>query len=136
MFYEVLSKRIGADAKGNDKEYSERFIVENCMTCAEAEMKVLGFWNGENDVVSVKQSKIREFINNKENDEQGIFLAKLESVFIDEQTGEEKKTKYTIGLFSTSVEEATRLVVEYMKQGVENLRLAAVKNTSFIELLK
>lgn len=136
MFYEVLSKRVGVDAKGNNKDYSEKFIVENCMTCAEAEMKTLQFWNGENDVVSVKQSKIREFINKKENEEQGIFLAKLESVFIDEQTGEEKATKYSVGLFATSVEESTKLVVEYMKQGMDDLRIASIKKTSFVELLK
>lgn len=136
MYHETLSKRIGQDAKGNDKEYSEKFLVGDCMTCAEAEMKTLHYWNGENDVIGVKQSKIREFVNDRTNEEQGIYLAKLESVFIDESTGEEKTTKYVIGLFAKSVEESTKLVVDYMRQGLDDLRIVSIKKTTFVELLK
>ena len=57
MYYEVTSKRVVVDPKGNDKEISERFIVVNCELFGEAEMKTLQEYNGENDVVvSMNQS--------------------------------------------------------------------------------
>lgn len=136
MFYESISKRTVIDKKsGNDKDINERFIVENCELCAECEQKILEYWNGECDVISVKQSKIREFINERNNEDQSVFLATIEDVYIDED-GEEKTTKYIVGLFSLSVEESTKLVVDYMKQGLSNLRLTSIKKTKIVDVLK
>lgn len=104
MMYEVTSKRVGQDAKGNDREYVEKFLIDNCELCAEAESKCLEFWNGENDVISVKQSKVREFVNERVDDDQDIYLATIEDVFINEATGEKKATKYIVGLFAVSTE--------------------------------
>ncbi len=136
MYYETLSKRVGTDAKGNDREFSEKFIVEECEICAEAESKTLQYWNGENDVVSVKQSKIREFVNTRQDEEQDIYLATIEDVFVEEATGEEKTTKYVVGLFAKSTPEATKRVVDYMQQGISDLRLAAIRRTNIVELLR
>lgn len=136
MFYESVSKRTIIDQKsGNDKDINERFIVKNCELCAECEQKILEYWNGECDVVSVKQSKIREFINERNSEEQSIFLATIEDVYIDDD-GEEKTTKYIVGLFSVSVEESTKMVVDYMKQGLSNLRLTSIKKTKIVDVLK
>ena len=136
MFYESVSKRTIIDQKsGNDKDINERFIVENCELCSECEQKILEYWNGECDVISVKQSKIREFINERNSEDQSIFLATIEDVYIDED-GEEKTTKYIVGLFSVSVEESTKMVVDYMKQGMSNLRLTSIKKTKIIDVLK
>lgn len=135
MYYEVLSKRIGQDAKGNDREYSERFLVENAVICAAAEQKVLALWNGQNDVVSIKQSKIREFVNKRKDDDQYIFLATIEDIFIDENSGEEKTTKYIVGLFANSVEEATKITAEYMRQGINDMMLTSIKKTKIVDLL-
>ena len=136
MFYESVSKRTIIDQKsGNDKDINERFIVENCELCAECEQKILEYWNGECDVISVKQSKIREFINERSSEDQSIFLSTIEDVYIDDD-GEEKTTKYIVGLFSVSVEESTKMVVDYMKQGMSNLRLTSIKKTKIVDVLK
>lgn len=135
MFYEAVSKRTIIDQKsGNDKDVNEKFIVKDCELCAECEQKVLEYWNGECDVTSVKQSKIREFVNERQDDEQFIFLATIEDVFTDDD-GEEKSTKYVVGVFAKSVEESTKLVVEYMKQGMSDLRLTSIKKTKIVELI-
>lgn len=136
MYYETLSKRTIVDQKGNDKEVSEKFIVENCEICAQAEVKTLEYWNVKNDVISVKQSKIREFVNERENDEQFIYLATIEDKFVDEENGEEKATKYVVGLFAQSLEEATTKVLSYMKQGINDMSLTAIRRTKIVELLK
>lgn len=135
MFYEAISKRTIIDPKSrSDKDVNEKFIVKNCELCTECEQKVLEYWNGECDVTSVKQSKIREFVNERQDDEQFIFLATIEDVFTDDD-GEEKSTKYVVGIFAKSVEESTRLVVEYMKQGMSDLRLTSIKKTKIVELI-
>lgn len=136
MFYESVSRRTIIDPKsGNDKEINERFIVENCILCAECEQKILEYWNGECEVTSVKQSKIREFINDRQNDEQSIFLATIEDTFVSDD-GEEKAMSYIVGLFSESVEESTKIVVDYMNQGLSNFTLTSIKKTKIVDVIK
>lgn len=132
--HEVTLKRTIVDNKGVDKEISEKYLVENKVFCAEAEAAMLEYWNSECEVTSVRQSKIVEFVNTRENDEQEIYLSEVESIFVDDD-GEEKATKYVVGLFSTSVEEATSQMREYMKQGIQDMKLTSVKRTKIVELL-
>ena len=134
MIHEVTLKRTVVDAKGCDKEIKENYIVENKVFCAEAEATMLEYWNAECEVTSVRQSKIVEFVNKRDNDEQEIYLSEVESIFVDED-GEEKSTKYVVGLFATSVEEATNMMKEYMRQGIQDMRLVSVKRTKIADLL-
>lgn len=135
MFFEVISKRIVIDNKGNDKEITEKFIVDNCEFISEAEKIMLLEYNGENRCTSVKESNLREFVNERQNDDQAIFLATLEDVFVTDD-GDEKATRYVVGLFANTVEEATSIMVEYMKQGLSNLKIVAIKRTKIVDLLK
>lgn len=136
MYFEVTSKRVVIDPKGNDKEISERFIVDNCELFGEAEMKTLQEYNGENDVVAIKQSKIREFVNEKnEEQDEHIYLATIVSIFVDENTGAEKETKYVVGLWATSTENATKIAVDYMSQGLSDLVLVGIKRTNFVDII-
>jgi hypothetical protein len=134
MIHEVTLKRVVVDSKGNDKEIKENYLVENKVFCAEAEAKMFEYWNAECEVTSVRQSKIMEFASQRANDEQEIYLAEVESIFVDED-GEEKATKYVVGLFSISVEEATNMMKEYMRQGIQDMRLVSVKRTKIADLL-
>lgn len=135
MFYEVISKRIIIDAKGNDKEIAEKFIIDNCELCQEAEKVMLLEYNGENRCTSIKESNLREFVNKRQDDDQAIFLATLEDVFVTDD-GDEKATRYVVGLFANTVEEATKIMIEYMKQGLSNLSLVSIKKTKIVDLLK
>ena len=135
MFYEVISKRFVTDAKGNDKEVAEKFIVDNCEFCSEAEKIMLLEYNGENRCTSIKESNLREFVNERQDDDQAIFLATLEDVFVTDE-GDEKATRYVVGLFANTVEEATKIMIEYMRQGMGNLSLVSIKKTKIVDLLK
>lgn len=135
MFYEVISKRIIIDAKGNDKEIAEKFIIDNCEFCSESEKVMLLEYNGENRCTSIKESNLREFVNERQDDDQAIFLATLEDVFVTDD-GDEKATRYVVGLFANTVEEATKIMIEYMRQGMGNLSLVSIKKTKIVDLLK
>lgn len=135
MFFEVISKRIIIDSKGNDKEIAEKFIIDNCELCCEAEKIMLLEYNGENRCTSIKESNLREFVNERQDDDQAIFLATLEDVFVTDD-GDEKATRYVVGLFANTVEEATKVMIEYMRQGMGNLSLVSIKKTKIVDLLK
>lgn len=136
MFHEVVVNRVVQDSKGFDKSVTEKYLTENKEFLAESEQMVMQEFNGECDVTSVKQSKIKEFVNENNDCEQDIYLASIEDIFLDENTGEEKATKYIVGLFALSVEEATRLTVEYMRMGLTDLRLTSIRKTKYVGLLK
>lgn len=135
MFHEVVSKRTIVDNNGNDKEVSEKFLVENCTFCAEAESEVIKYLNAENEVISVKQSKLKEFLNTRDDDEQDIYFSTIDDTYVDD-SGKASPLKYTVALFATSVKEATQLTLDYMKQGLSDMSLTSVKKTKFVELLK
>ena len=135
MFYEVTSKRITVDLKGNDKEVTEKFVLKDLEFFAEAETKVYELFNNENSVTAIKQSKIMEFANERCKDEQDIYLATLEQIFIDEKTGAEKSMKYLIGLFAENIDDAANVANEYKKQIDDDMHLVCVRKTNFVELL-
>lgn len=135
MYHEVVVTRTIVDKKGFDKSVTEKYYTENKEFLAESEQALIEFWNGECEVTSVKQSKIREFVNERSDDEQDIYLCTIESVFVDENE-EEKSTKYVVGLFAKSVEEATRIVIEYMKMGIEDMSITSIQRTKIVELIK
>lgn len=135
MFYEVTSKRTIMDAKGNDKLIAEKYLVENIEFFAEAEQKILTYFNNENEVTAIKQSKLKEFVNKRTTETQTIFFATLESIFVDELTGEDKATKYVVGLFAENIDDAYVITNKYMSQGLEDLVLVGIKKTKIVELI-
>jgi hypothetical protein len=135
MFYEVTSKRTIVDLKGNDREISEKFLFDKLEFFAEAEQKMYQHFNNENNVVAIKQCKIMEFVNSRADIEQFIYYATIESTFVDENTGEEKATKYVVGLFAKSIDEANKIANQYMEQGLADLTLVGIRKTKIVDLL-
>lgn len=134
MFFEAVSRRTIKDKNGNDKKVNEKFIVNNCELCAEVEQKVLEEYNGENDVTLVKESNLMEFVNERTDDEQFVFLSKLENTFVGED-GEEKVTTYSVALFAKDMEEAHNIMKNYSKQGLDDLKIVSIKKTKIVDLI-
>ena len=134
MFYEAVSRRIIRDKNGNDKKVNEKFIVNNCELCSEVERKLLEEYNGENDVTLVKESNLMEFVNERTDDEQFVFLSKLENTFVGED-GEEKVTTYSVALFANDMEEAHNIMKNYSKQGLDDLKIVSIKKTKIVDLI-
>ena len=135
MFYEAVSRRTIRDKNGNDKKVNEKFIVNNCELCSEVERKLLEEYNGENDVTLIKESNLMEFVNDRANDEQFVFLSKLENTFVGED-GEEKVTTYSVALFANDMEEAHNIMKNYSKQGLDDLKIVSIKKTKIVDLIK
>ena len=134
MFYEAVSRRTIKDKNGNDKRVNEKFIVNNCELCAEVEQKMLEEYNGENDVTLIKESNLMEFVNERTDDEQFVFLSKLENTFVGED-GEEKVTTYSVALFAKDMEEAHDIMKNYSKQGLDDLKIVSIKKTKIVDLI-
>ena len=134
MFYEAVSRRTIKDKNGNDKKVNEKFIVNNCELCVEVENKLLEEYNGENDVTLIKESNLMEFVNERTDDEQFVFLSKLENTFVGED-GEEKVTTYSVALFAKDMEEAHDIMKNYSKQGLDDLKIVSIKKTKIVDLI-
>ena len=136
MFYELALKIIKTNDKGVDKEIKEKYFVDGCELFAEAELKGIQLYNNEGEVVSIKQSKVREFINERNEDEDEIiYIAVIEDTFINENSGEVKKMKYEVGLFADDMKNASRITHEYMKQGLNDMELVRIYKTNFLEII-
>ena len=57
------------------------------------------------------------------------------SIFIDEETGDEKETKYVVGVWASSVDDATKKTHTYMNSGLQDMILVAIKRTKFVDVL-
>ena len=134
MFYEAVSRRTIRDKNGNDKKVNEKFIVNNCELCSEVERKLLEEYNGENDVTLIKESNLMEFVNERTDDEQFVFLSKLENTFVGEDC-EEKVTTYSVALFANDMEEAHNIMKNYSKQGLDDLKIVSIKKTKIVDLI-
>jgi hypothetical protein len=135
MLYEISSRRTVIDKRGNDKSLTEHFLVDKIELFAEAEQKGLELYNGENDIVAIKRSNIYEIVNKRKDDDERIYLASIESLFVDDD-GNESTTKYVVALFAKNAQSATAIALDYMKQGLEDMELVGIKKSKFEDIIK
>lgn len=138
MFHEVIVRVTAMDAKGVEKQRTERYFTQGKLVLAESESAVMENlipYSSNTDVISIKQSKVKEFANKRTDDEQDIYIITLEDTFVNEDTGEQSSTKYDIGLFAKSVPDATKKAEEYCKQGLTDLSIVSIKKTKWIDIL-
>jgi hypothetical protein len=135
MLYEISSRSTVIDKRGNDKSLTEHFLVDKIELFAEAEQKGLELYNGENDIVAIKRSNIYEIVNKRKDDDERIYLASIESLFVDDE-GNESTTKYVVALFAKNAQSATAIALDYMKQGLEDMELVGIKKSKFEDIIK
>lgn len=139
MFYHVKVQFSSVNENGATTKEKHEVLVRNCELFTEAEAKALDeFTNagdGDVDVTNMKRSNIMEFANSpKGDDDEKIYTATIVSIFVEEN-GKEKETKYHVGVFAKSVNEATSIVQQYMKMGLQDMRLVSVKETKIESVL-
>ena len=137
MFYEATTKVKRINERGEEKEVLERYVIKDCLSFQEAEQRAsetYADYNMEGDVVAIRRSKLYEIVN--ENKTYGkYFKAKLASVFVDEKTGKEKMTYYDLLLNAGSMDEANKIMQEYMKAGMADFLLMEIKETKILEVI-
>ena len=136
--YEVKSRRTIIDQKsGNDKSITEAFFVRDCVLWAEAETKMLKYYNCENEVVSMALSKVMEVVNEPADTEKMdmfIYRAVIASIYTDDD-GNEKEMKYPVLLWAKSIDEAMSVVNNYLRQGLEDMSLVSITKTKIVEVI-
>ena len=139
MFYHVKVQFSSVNESGARIKEKHEVLVDNCEFFAEAEQKVLDEFiyagTGDVEVTNMKRSNIMEFANSHQGgDDENIYTATIVSIFVEE-SGKEKETKYHVGVFAKSVNEATSIVQQYMKMGLQDMRLVSVKETKIEQVL-
>lgn len=136
MFYEATTKVTRINERGEEKESLGRYVIANCESFAEAEeraAKTYAYDNLAGDVVSIRRSKLYEIVNENKTDGK-YFKAKLATVFVDEK-GKEKMTYYDLLLNADSMDEANKIMQEYMKAGLADFLLMEIKETKILEVI-
>lgn len=140
MFYHIKINYESLNEQGESVNKSEEYLVKDCELHAEAEQRGYEYASeyqfNDADIVSVKRSNIREFVNEVANeDETIIYDAIIADIYINENTGKEKMLKYHVGVFAKSMSDATKKVYEYMNQGLNDMRFIGVKETKIVEII-
>lgn len=137
MYYEITDRVKRVKDDGTEKEVNERYIAD-CLTFAEAEQKGMEAYSADNtdgDVVAVKRSNVKEIVNENE-EKQHYFKATIVDTFIDDKTEKEKELRYYVLIRADDLSEATAKAKEYMRQGLQDMRLDGIVKTNILELLK
>lgn len=139
MFYHIKMS-YGSNEQGVNVSKNEEYLVKDCELHAEAEQRGYEYASeyqfNDADIVSVKRSNIREFVNEvASEDETIIYDAVIADIYINENTGKEKELKYHVGVFAKSMSDATKKVYEYMNQGLNDMRFIGVKETKIVEII-
>ena len=132
MYFEAVIKR---NDKEKAKEVTERFIVVNAELFSEVEKALLEEFNNECVVNDIKQSKLKEIVNSRVNEDDEIFYATLESYYMSE-SGEEKASKSEVAVFATNMTDAKTKLDAYMKQGLDDMAIVKIAKTKFLDLIE
>lgn len=136
MYYEITDRVTRMKDDGTEKEVNERYITDS-LTFAEAEQKGMEIYSASNldgDVVAIKRSSIREIVNENE-ERKHYFRTTIADISVDEH-GNEKEFKYYVLIRADDLSEATAKANEYLRQGLQDMRLDGIVKTKILELLK
>ena len=136
MFYEANTKVTRLNERGEEKQVMERYVIQNCETFREAEeraAKTYAEYNLDGDVVAIKRSNLYEVVNENANKEK-YFRAKLGSIFVDDN-GKEKMTYYHVLLSADNMDDAQKIMKEYMNQGMNDFILLEIKESKVTDVI-
>lgn len=132
MWYELkLKVNIPDEKTGEYKTKKEHYICNVDLFC-ECEAKGLALYDHKGasvDVFAISRSNVYEIINEADKDDGNDFYrATIVAIFIDDN-GKEKVTTYNVLIASDNITDATAQANEYMKQGLQDMRLEGIKQT-------
>ena len=128
MYTEVKIRTKRVDPKTTEeKNIVVHFITPADECLSPSELKALQACQSESDVIALYQSPIKEIVNEKEYDKP-FFKATLVQTFITD-AGTEKEMKYRVLVHADDFQEANDLLVEYVKQGLDDMRIDAINKT-------
>lgn len=124
------------DKNGADKVSVELYLIKNAETFGDAENQLLLEFNNECDVIDLKQyTKLMEVANEPNDTDEKLFKVVIVSIFVDEESGDRKETKYDTLFWAKNVKDATNKASEYMNQGMADMFVHSVIQTKIIDIL-
>lgn len=122
----VRTKRV------NEKTFEEKDVVVHFITPADevlapAELKALQACSGESDAIAIFQSPIKEIVNEKEFDKPFFKATLVQTIVTD--SGTDKELKYKVLVHADDFQQANSLLVDYVKQGLDDMRIDAITKT-------
>ena len=135
MIYECTISHCILDKNGNEKILKENYIVENEELFADVEKAAYSeFGQLVNiDVIAIKRSKLCEIINDRDSDDEFVFIADIADVQTNDG-GEEVEFVYKVALFALSMDDAYEKTKHYLKQGF-NMSIVGIKKSRIKDLL-
>ena len=136
MFYEANTKVTRVNENGEEKQVIERYVIKDCISFSEAEertARTYADYSMEGEVVAIKRSNLYEIVNENDRKEK-YFRAKLGSIFVDDN-GKEKMTYYHVLLSADNMDEAQKIMREYMSQGLSDFILLEIKETKINDVI-
>lgn len=131
MYYEIKLKVEKENSRGEMKEVTEHYITD-VELFAEAERKGMELYNNDCDVFSITRSRIKEIVNEKE-EEKPFFKATVTDTFMDDE-GNEKDNSYFVLVCAKDIPEANRIMDEYLEQGFD-MKLDGIVRTKILDVI-
>lgn len=118
-----------------EKAVKEWLVIENEELFKDVEGVLYDTFNGlgELDVMAIRRSKIKEVANNRQSQDDLLWLAEVRDVFLTDE-GNEKEMKYKIIFYAKTFDAAKAFMVEYLTQGY-NMELIGLKLSKFSDVL-
>lgn len=118
-----------------EKAVKEWLVVENEELFKDVEDMLYDTFNGlsELDVMAIRRSKIKEVANNRQSQDDLMWLAEVRDVFLTDE-GNEKEMKYKILFYAKTFDAAKAFMAEYLTQGY-NMELIGLKLSKFSDVL-
>lgn len=135
MIYEGTIQFVEIDKNGNDKTMKQNFILDNIELFGEAEEMLYKYGQSLTacEVIAIKRSKVKEIANNRGSEQDKVWLAEVEDVFLSDE-GEEKSIKYKILLYAKSFDSAMKVMDQFLAQGY-SMTLVTIKRTNIVDIL-
>lgn len=115
----------------NSKPVKETYLTE-AENFAEAGYKIIKLIGTTSEVEEVKLMKnIQPAINEQYSDNNKLYMIKI-AEDIEQDNGKIKTTKYDLPVFANDSNELHTIVNDYLKQGLENMRLTTISETKWI----
>jgi hypothetical protein len=136
MYYQVTVAYNQIQRNGTVKRRRAQVITDVDLF-SEAEFNAMEHFKDQDDldVVAAKRlPRLKEIANDINNGEQ-FFMATLSALFVDEKSGKETKTKYDVLVSADHIDDAHRIIREYMKQGLQDLLLEEIKSTPIVDII-
>lgn len=135
MIYEGTIQFVEIDKNGNDKTTKQNFILDNIELFGEAEEMLYKYGQSLTacEVIAIKRSKVKEIANRRGSDQDKVWLAEVEDVFLSDE-GEEKSIKYKILLYAKNFDSAMKVMDQFLAQGY-SMTLVTIKRTNIVDIL-